>query len=873
MPTNISSRAPDGTSAPDPFALPSGAKARLLLLVTALLGTSVFVYNTAWLTFAPEGGRGRELYRHCASGAGQADPVDAFLSCTAAYEHRKAVWVGVGIALLLLVTAALYWADPKVRVRREKLEAFEPEADPEQAALVDWLSVLVAEAGLRQSPRFLLRLGSSRAQAVTFGRAGWYAVRLDAGLATWFRADPARLRAVVLHELAHLRNRDTDVECLTRSLTLAFWPTVLLPLAVTLIGSPPGDVLDIGWRALALFAMVFYARVAVLRACESAADVRAASWTGAREDVLRAIRLRAEEDDGRTPWWRKPAALHPGTARRVRLVMEPRLTFRVGFLDGCVAGLATMSALTGFQTLLWLTLHDPDPLRGRWTASLVFAPVVTAVIGLGLWRTTRLTGAPRGTLPPALGLGVGLVLGRPLAVPNGILLEWKWPWPGATAATVVWSLVLLALLCLFTWWIAQVAAVWPELPGGRGAAGLGTAWAAATFVLSVLLAWWLLLHDTVDGIGVINEGARADHRAVARVAPAGPYGLWAAVEHPFVKLFAEWTPTPVALALLWALPLLAPAFLVAGRVGRPLVVGIPSGRLVVAASGAAAAFFACAVLIVRLLIHTEVSSATRADPGFLLAFEHWSLAAAMVTQGVVAAAVAAILLARRDSAAACYGLLTAFVTGCSLTAVHVGGMLVGSCVETFALRPVACTGPSATVVRNLLLRVLVGGGACAVLALLAVALLAPRLPYRKRPPAAPLVPLAPGGRAPWRHFGVAALLLACGVTLFAWTVDKNQDAATTAGPGSDQRRREDVRRACLQYDALLGALASLPPRQAATRLDEAARLAERGGEPRLATAFIDLFGISPERPEEFEKTSRRIQQICGTVGVVMVNLP
>ncbi|KOV29548.1 M56 family metallopeptidase [Streptomyces sp. H021] len=874
MPTPATPKVPARATPPEPSGLSAGTTFRFLLLITALLGASVFVYNLVYLALAPGADRAQEVYEQCSAAAGRTGGngafLDSFLTCTAEYERTKAPWVLAGIALLLALAGLLYWADPKVHVRRHDLTAFAPEADAEQAALVARLHELVTEAGLPRPPRFLLRLSSREATAHAFGRAGWYAVVLDAGFVTLFRADPARFRAVLLHELAHLRNRDTDIECLTRSLTWAFLPLGVLPLAVGLIGSPPQDTLGVGLRAAVLLGLVFLTSQAVLRVREYGADARAASWV-AREDLVTALEV---ADDGR-PWWKALHGHHPTKDQRIRMVHHQERLFRIGFWECCAAGVAAMSASSGLLILWWLTAHEADPLNSRWAAALVVSPAIAAVIGLGAWRTPRSGRPVRDTVFPALGLTAGLVLGRPLAVDRGVGAVSPWPPTFEGMADVLWALALAVMLVLFVRWAAQSSAAWgaPTAPRRRLWA---VGWAAASLILSVVITLWMVLTDTADWLDTIEEGVRADHRTVAQVAPAGPYWLWSAVQHPLILRFAQWTPLVLALVVVWALPLAAPLqpppqSATAGRNTADTAAG---GRstwpfVVVLTCLAATAAFLGGTLVSRLLIHSGISERTRTTDGFLLAFTHGNLVVAMFLQGLVAVSTAAWLRPRHGRMAVLYGLMAAFLTGCLVTAVLFGGVLAAGCVDALALRPAACSGISVPLVRNTLMRILVGGTACSLLAItvggVAWAVRRRGLPESPRP----VVQAAAEGRLTARRVGLVALLLAGSVTVFACTTDKTD---RSFGPPPDGL--EEVRSACQHYDELLGSLDALTTPEVHTHLDEASQLAVRGGEPALALTFMEHFKAALEGDSAaFETHGERIHQTCGAAGVVLVNLP
>ncbi|MFH0179101.1 hypothetical protein ACIA6D_10705 [Streptomyces cacaoi] len=840
--------------------MPSGLGFRFALLSTAVLGACVFIYDLFYFAFAPGGDLVFAQYKKCAatasaSGGDEAGPLDftqAFLSCTQPFERDKASWVLAGIALLLLVVGAVYWSEPALRIRRGKMEPFEPHEDPEHAALMSRLADLTREAGLSRSPRFLLSCTSQADDAVAFGRTGRYYVCIDMGLAMHFRGDPARFRAIVLHELAHLRNRDVDIFGLTRALFFAFVPLSLLPLVAALIGTPPGDVVDVGWRATVLVALVFYGRLAVLRARECGADVRAASWRVTPEELFHA----APTTSGVRRLLVHKA--HLGPEERIRVMRHPQELFRVGFWDCCVAGLAAMTATYGFLDLLWMLFQQADPLYARATAAAVFAPAMAAVLGMGVWRTTLLTASPRGTVLPALGLATGLVLGQPVALPHALAAPGHGPVLGATAAGAVCSAVLVALLLLFSSWIARSALAWLPRDHAPSSRTWVPAWLVSSLLLTVLLAWWMLLYDHVSNLSVLNDSLRAEHADLARSAPAGPYAIWSAVEHPLMVRFAQWTPVVTALVLLWAWPL-------ASQLRYPARQGWV--RPVVRASVAGAAVYLGGVLALRMLIRVDAAAPKASQEAVLRLFAYWQIAGAVLLQGLVALVVTALLMRRHGRIAPLYGLLAAFLTGCLVSAVFIGGILAAGCVDALAVRPASCTGLPLSYVRNTLLRIVTGGALVAVPGVVAVALLRSLLVrIRRNSPLESPAPPTVGSPAA-RRFVAAVTVLGCAVALVGFTLPVRD-----AGYGPDITA-PGLAAACAEYDELLGTLGTLSPAQAAGRLAKAEKLAVRGGAPELAEDFKQTFLLSPEDEAAFGKVSDRIHRTCAAAGRPLINLP
>ncbi|MGW3645651.1 M48 family metalloprotease [Streptomyces sp. NPDC000878] len=863
--TTAPAGAPAPVASPDPFALPSGTKFRFVLVVTALVGTMVFIHNLLYFTIAPAGERAVTVYQQCAaapptqgSGTDALAYTQGFLSCIAPYERQKAWWILTGILLLAVTAAAVYLFLPGFLVRRSRMEPLSPN-DPDQAPLLTCLHELCREAGLSRPPEFLLS-GVRGADAAAFGRRGRYRVVLDQGTAMAFHRAPRRFRGVVLHELAHLRNKDVDVTYLTIALALAFVPTGLLPLAVALAGTPPQEFLGVAWRALVLVALVATTCASVLRAREYGADVRVVTW-GAGQGLLEAL---GPGTGRRAPWWwRGPLAPHPPVARRADEIGRPKELFRIGFAECLATGLAVSVAANGLLTLLWLLANRLDALDARWTIVLVCAPAALAVVGLGVWRAALLahgtTGRPPATALPALGLAVGLIVGQPLAPQNGIVLTDRQWWPGQAA--LAWSLVLCLLVVALVAWIAQTAGVWYAVqehpPGGTWPVGQ----LAAVVPFAVLLSGWMFLYDTSDGLGPVGASTRELFDAVSAAAPVGPYWVWAAVEHPMVLQFTQWTPVVAAVVALWLFPVAA----LWRRGASPDMGWI---RTVLTTSLVAAGCFAVLQLVLRVALHQGVGPQTRDQDGFVLAFAYWQIGGAMLLQGVVAAVTAFQVRGRYARLTAPFALMAAFLTGCLATVLLFGGVVLAGCVDALAIRPGPCTPAlPPDLVRNTLLRILVGGFLCALVGL-AAALFVLRL--RGARTAVPPLPL----RSPPRHRQLAisvACLSAVSVLGLALAVDATGDAPGPA-PAPPSPPTVSSAAACRTFDGLLGPDSS--PAETNAQLYEAIQLARLAGNDRLATAFQGLFTAAGNQDTlAFGARVEEIRTLCAAEGAVLRNLP
>ncbi|MGH3043888.1 MAG: M48 family metalloprotease, partial [Gaiellaceae bacterium] len=222
---------PSGEQEPrlNPFAFPSDTTFRFFLLVVSIVGVSLFLYN--WLYFSVSDNRAEvrrtlacvEEQQAALAVAATTDDLDAasvrFADCIDEINRPKAAFMLGGVAVLLATALAFFLLTPLVKRRRRRLEPFREDDAPDVAAE---LRGLVAEAGLEREPSFLWNPLNPSPGGLAFGRPGRYHVALSGGLVTTFYTDRPAFRAIVLHELAHLRNRDVAKTYFTVSIWWAF---------------------------------------------------------------------------------------------------------------------------------------------------------------------------------------------------------------------------------------------------------------------------------------------------------------------------------------------------------------------------------------------------------------------------------------------------------------------------------------------------------------------------------------------------------------------------------------------------------------------------------------------------------------------------
>ncbi|AEY87658.1 hypothetical protein SHJG_2383 [Streptomyces hygroscopicus subsp. jinggangensis 5008] len=489
--------------APDPGVLPAGTSLRFLVLVVAMAAATVEMLTGLLRPYPAQ-----NVAFLCEFAAGYDPGGNVIDNVTRSNAHAEAIkecaegapvtpqWYGLaGGAVVLLVAAAVYLLLPRWRRRRHGLVPLHGR-DPQGEVRAE-VARLAGLAGVRALPDLVVDLTAFDAGAVVFGRAGRRTLCLDNGLLHVRRSDPARFRAVLLHELAHLRHRDVDIAYAVTALWRAFLTLAAVPFTLVLGGSLVAA--QFGWfmgadavfwpasrpymvREIAtagfLFLLVVLARADTLRHRELYAD-RGAVALGADPGVWRA-RAEAAGTQGRparsvTALWRT----HPSWAERHRALEDPAALFTLTdvplFLLGAVT-LVTGNALSD----RW------DALQAAW----VVGGLAAALLTVSVWRAA-LYAAHRGVPGPSgvragSALGLGLVCGELL---SGSSIGPGW-WPAHPEPLLFPLLGGVAYVC----WLARCARLslrdTPGTPRALRGAVLVAA-VAGCVVAAAGLSWWM----------------------------------------------------------------------------------------------------------------------------------------------------------------------------------------------------------------------------------------------------------------------------------------------------------------------------------------------------------------------------------------------
>jgi Zn-dependent protease with chaperone function len=767
----------------------------LVLMLTSALGMTLTILQGLLLT--NDGLGCAYAAGFDANDGGYLSNVSSILSQNAAYDACRARyapglpwWSAPAWTVLLVVVAALvFWSLPLWKARAGRVVpvgVIDPAGD-----LRAELANLVSATGLVRAPQFVVDPAAATSSAVAFGRTDRFTICLHGGLIASRSTNPQGFRAVVLHELAHIRNRDIGITYATVALWRAFICVILLPYAAWHIKLfwEPSDFwqggLPIVLRNLLtasfMVALVHLARADVLRSREMHADLDAVDWGADTGSWSRQAAGVASRRDGRTrvSWLNGVWRTHPDWRVRLAAIADPAPLFDVPALPMLLTGCA--AALLEWQVALYVSnsfFLTESLLRAM---ACLDAGLVTSIAGIAVWRSVAhaaLTGRrmPSGVLP-GVWLGAGFVCGQ-LMTSRLTLNHWLPAWS--------WVVLLqLTALAVVLWWTHHCAETWVQTWRTSAARpAMLVMLLGSWIVFTAVFYWWQRYGDLYANGWPFSRtqtfnwlqqsfppSGAATHGELSLIAvawpvlttlDAGPFCLWAA-------------------QALWLVPLLGWIARPTARKRRPAAAPTGGGEapepdsrnfrelprvLIASATGGAL----CWIALVVVLAHMHTLRPAGRSNGYLVAYTWWDVAAL----AVVPAATATVVAAR-----ACrHRILVALVaSGCAMLIGLLGKFLLAAsdgCVGPLTVLAPSCSwwpGPAWAEIDLLVRPVTVTGMLVAIAAAVPVAAVARR--RRKHPNALALAPVpAPSRNAarPWRTGAAVLCALALGL-----------GAATTAG--------------------------------------------------------------------------------------------
>ncbi|MEV2239174.1 M48 family metalloprotease [Micromonospora sp. NPDC049891] len=518
------------------------------------------------------------------------------------------LWAAAGLSALTVVTVIGYLAHPHWLTRRRRLRRIDPKAAP---ALVGELDRLSREAGLARTPRWLLAPRRRTAGGQAFGLPRRRCVQLDAGLVLLRRTDPPAFRAVVRHELAHLRNRDVDLTYLTVAVWWAFLAVAVLPRLVLalfpgLVGLPSEPLGRTALRTLVsllvMTALVYGVRNVLLRTRERHADAVAAAHDP-HDDALARVLARLPPPRR----WYSRWGTHPLPADRLRTVRDPRAPLVSGYGALAAAGLPAGTLTADLSVTVGLRL-GLDEVLGLGLLGLFVGAGLGALLALTLWQNAVARVDETRRVP--LWFGGPLVLAA--AFLTGTLLSLHRINSGLAGIGELGSwLVAAAVLAAG----AVLLGAWMDATARAADAGdRPRRWAAPAAVTATALVAgtaftvWLPLAEITYGFALrpgIGPATGPEWYATIATIVGGKLG-------PAIRIVFHPLTLPV-LTLLWLVPVLAARRRadVASPLRRAVLVGLCTGAV---AAGAAPALHLLAPLVLPVGVRSTPPPGTAGEP-------------------------------------------------------------------------------------------------------------------------------------------------------------------------------------------------------------------------------------------------------------------
>ncbi|MFD7660216.1 M48 family metalloprotease, partial [Actinosynnema sp. NPDC059797] len=580
LPERVARPAPAGGA-------PTGLVALFLLLVTTVVATIGILGLLAWLAVGEHRQALGAEFRRCGDleqGPPQTlieanDASHRLLDCLAPTYRQQAGWALAAVAVLVVVTAALYCAYPRWLLRRRRFVPLR-----ESGELAEHLDGLRDLVGLRARPVYLLGSRSGTTDALTFGALRRRYVALDAGLLRSFDADRARFRAVVLHELAHARSQDVHITYLTKSIWWAFVAVAWAPALAGVLAAGSWWGLVVVAALLVLTALVLCTRNAILRERELHADGVAAALDGPGTALAELV-----ADERPRGSWRALVGHHPSPALRRRVVADPALLLRPRWWEMPVAGLTTgvVAANLGFVVAIALPTL---PGSGQLLTGLLTSPGLVVPLAVAAWRVAAVSpGRLPASLPVfALAWAGAFLVGQQVALLGLIRASERTVVPTPDLAS---ALVLAATALVVAVWAAGASRV------VAGAFDRPPRWALPAVVAggAVAFAPWFgswSVWSSVDRVGwwaFADELARFELDVPGASSWVAGAAHWLGLLHMPLYSMVFFPAVVPALALLWLVPALVT------RAGRPV---LDVRRALRAGAVGVAAFTVAAVALV-----------------------------------------------------------------------------------------------------------------------------------------------------------------------------------------------------------------------------------------------------------------------------------
>jgi Zn-dependent protease with chaperone function len=476
-----------------------------------------------------------------------------FYSCLIATQSAQALANAGLAAVLVVISVLIYRLYPPLILRRATVRPLAALAGITPVRVIDLIDMVTREAG--RPVELLVAVDQPGTGARAFGCFPRYRILMDIGLVTVAGRDEGRLRAVLAHEVGHVRNRDIDITYLTTAVWWAFL-AVELPLSAVAAIRLPSQLLGLSWRLAIILALIWLVRSSVLRTREFYADLAAAADPLAREPLRQALQRQAPSASGSRPrpggGRRLPLAAllsrasdalayHPPASDRLAILADQSPLYRAWPADALIAGALIGIAYSPLNALF--ALLDVSYTWRLILLGIIVGLAVGGTLAGPLWRQSyqqlSLGQQPRGSWRCSVSFATGILIGQlvtpPLSGVNGLAAVLR--------EQPLVGLALIGVLYLVTYlmfeWIVLGAETWLAVARPRSAYRAGVVLAA--LVTGVWLSYWFdaqtLVLETDTPWRVLE--------LKATTIPVTPY-LVVSLALAFAFPAAAWRPRPTA---------------------------------------------------------------------------------------------------------------------------------------------------------------------------------------------------------------------------------------------------------------------------------------------------------------------------------------
>ena len=314
------------------------------------------------------------------------------------------------LMLMFLIALIIYLAHPGRIRRRKRLNLLSQDLHP---AIQQRVNEIANQVGVTP-PAVMLGEGLRSQNGQAFGVGRRLILGLDGGVRLLLVKAPARFRALLLHELAHIANRDIGPTYLSEALWRAtlyvvvgplVFVVVCLSLIYTISSILSGGLIDL--KALIInnlagllvmlilfgipLAVILVNRAGLLRIREFYADWRASLW-GAEKELKDILHAGASKEKRR-----RGLRFHPSARSRLSVLENPISLFRLSMDLPFVVGILSAFVIAGLFTyffavsgvLLSISMASVGDLVETAFASsevliLQIANLAWSIIGVGI---------------------------------------------------------------------------------------------------------------------------------------------------------------------------------------------------------------------------------------------------------------------------------------------------------------------------------------------------------------------------------------------------------------------------------------------------------------------------------------------------------